>query len=130
MGEIRSHRDLVAWQRARQLGLALYRVTSGFPSEERYGLTNQLRRAGVSIASNIAEGYGRGTRQDYLRFLRMARGSVYEVDTQLCFADDLGYLTGEEHRRIQDLTDECGRLIAGLIRSIEHHDNHRPGPSA
>lgn len=88
MTEIRSHRDLIAWQKAVDLGLEVYRLTRSFPDAERFGLISQLRRAGVSVSSNIAEGYGRGTTADYLRFLRAARGSLYEIDTQLCSAFD------------------------------------------
>lgn len=88
-----------------------------------------MRRAGVSIASNIAEGYGRGSTQDYLRFLRFARGSLYEVDTQLQFAADLGFLTGEQHAGVQALVDESGRIVVGLIKSLEMKVSN-PGSSA
>ena len=117
--KVRSYEDLVAWQKARELGLAIYRATSAFPDHERFGLTAQLRRAGVSVASNIAEGYGRGTRADYLRFLRIARGSVCEIETQLLFALDLGYLESAPCEGIRAIADECGRVLGGLIRSIE-----------
>ena len=120
MEGIRSHRDLQAWQKSSKLALSIYRITSRFPRDERFGLTIQLRRAVVSVPSNIAEGYGRGSRQDYLRFLRMARGSLYEVDTQLLLAAELGYLTGDAHDQVQAGVDEVGRIIAGLIRSIEN----------
>jgi len=74
------------------------------------------------VASNIAEGYGRGSTRDYLRFLRQARGSLYEVDTQLLFAVELGYLDKERHAALQDMADEVGRLLGGLIRGVEHKD--------
>jgi four helix bundle protein len=89
---IRSYRDLVAWQQARILVKATYVATKLFPKEETYGLTQQIRRAAVSVPSNIAEGYGRGSRKDYVRFLLTARGSLYELQTQLLLAQDLGYL--------------------------------------
>lgn len=117
--EIQSHRDLVAWQLGVRLAKEIYLITENFPPHERYGLSNQLRRASVSIPSNIAEGYGRGTRQDYLRFLRMARGSVFEIDTQLLIARELGYLDQDRHTTIEATAHECGRVLAGLIRSIE-----------
>lgn len=101
----------------------IYGLTEAFPKSEQYGITDQLRRAGVSVPSNIAEGYGRGTRQDYLRFLRVARGSVFEMDTQLLIARDLGYLNVEAHRAIEESVHECGRVLAGLIRSIEAGTN-------
>jgi len=118
-GEIQSHRDLVAWQLGVRLAREIYLVSERFPSHEKYGLCNQVRRAAVSVPSNIAEGYGRGTRQDYLRFLRMARGSVFEIDTQLLIARELGYLDQDSHTTIEATLHECGRVLAGLIRSIE-----------
>ncbi len=117
--EVRSHRDLVAWQRAYSLGLAVYRATTHFPDSERFGLTNQLRRCSVSIASNIAEGYGRGATNDYLRFLRIARGSICELDTQLHFAQDLGYLPDDVGAELADAIRSTEMVLAGLIRSIE-----------
>lgn len=116
---IRSHRDLHAWQHSYALGLALYRATTGFPAEERFGLTSQLRRCAVSIASNIAEGYGRGSRQDYLRFLRTARGSICELDTQLHFAHDLGFLDRSTGQELADIVRSAEMVLAGLIRSLE-----------
>jgi four helix bundle protein len=89
MGE--SYMDLVVWQRAVQMAIAVYKLTSAFPASERFGLTNQLRRASVSVASNIAEGYGRTTKGEYLQFLGHARGSTFEVATQLVIAKSLGF---------------------------------------
>lgn len=122
MSEIRSHRDLIAWQKAVDLGLEIYRLTKQFPDSERFGLVSQLRRAGVSIASNIAEGYGRGTTADYIRFLRAARGSLYEVDTQLLFGVRLEYLAATEYAAALERVNECGRILAALIRSLEDKD--------
>lgn len=119
MSEIKSYRDLIAWQKAFSLGLNVYRVSQRFPARERYGITSQLCRSAISVASNIAEGYGRGSSQDYIRFLRVARGSLYELDTQLLFSLRLGYLPPPEHAALQSETDECGRILAGLIRSLE-----------
>lgn len=117
---IRSHRDLVAWQKAFELGLSIYRLTQKFPDVERFGLISQLRRGGVAVASDIAEGYGRGSTQDYIRFLRVARGCLYELDTQLLFAVKLEYITESSYREIYEQLNECGRILAGLIRSLEH----------
>jgi four helix bundle protein len=116
---IKSYEDLTAWQLAVAATIEVYRVTSLFPSEERFGLTQQVRRAAVSVPSNIAEGYGRGSRQDYARFLRVGRGSLYEVETQLQIAVRLGYLEDEAYREIRAKLSEAGRVLAGLIRSIE-----------
>lgn len=119
MAEIKSYRDLIAWQKTFVLGLSVYKATQKFPDREKYGITSQLCRSAISVASNIAEGYGRGSSQDYIRFLRIARGSLYEMDTQLLFALKLGYLTPDQHETLQSETDECGRILAGRIRSLE-----------
>lgn len=116
---IRSYRDLIAWQKSFQLGLSVYRATRALPSEERFGLVSQLRRSAVSIASNIAEGYGRHGRPDYRRFLKIARGSLYEVDTQLLFATELTYLTPDQYTPVKQELDEAERVLAGLIRAVE-----------
>ena len=87
---VESYRDLKVWQRAIEMTLGIYRATTGFPKEELFGLTSQIRRAGVSVASNIAEGYGRSSRGEYKQFLGMARGSNLEVQTQLFIATELG----------------------------------------
>lgn len=118
-GEIKSYRDLVAWQKAFALGIGVYRLTKMLPDAERFGLISQLRRGAVSVASNIAEGYGRQSTVDYIRFLRIARGSLYELDTQMLFAVELGYVEAEVCAPLQDQLNECGRILAGLIRSLE-----------
>ena len=118
-----SFRDLIVWQRAISLTLAIYKLTEAFPPSERYGLTDQLRRAAVSIASNIAEGYGRSTRGEYLQFLGHARGSNCEVETQLVIVAALGF--GVESSRViaEKLCADVSRLLRGLIQSL------RTGPS-
>jgi four helix bundle protein len=114
---IRTFRDLVAWQKAKALAVEVYRTTRGFPSDERYGLTSQLRRAAVSVSANIAEGYGRGTTSDFLRFLRIARGSLAEVDTLGEIAADLSLIAhdAEVFRQVA----EADRVLQGLIASLE-----------
>jgi four helix bundle protein len=87
----KSYRDLLVWQRSTKMSVAIYRLTAYFPKHEVFGLTSQLRRAGVSVASNIAEGYGRGTRGEYKQCLAIARGSTLEVQTQLFIAGELGW---------------------------------------
>lgn len=116
--QIKSYRDLVAWQKAIEVGLAIYGATKSFPADERFGLTSQLRRGAVAVASNIAEGYGRASRTDYLRFLKIARGALYEVETQLLFAKELGYLRQDRLRQIEPTVDECGRVLGGLINRL------------
>lgn len=119
MAEIRSFRDLVAWQKAFEVGLAIYEVTKTFPESERFGLVSQLRRASVSVASNIAEGYGRQSTTDYIRFLRIARGGLYEIETQLLFAAEFAWITKDDSDQLIERLAECGRVLAGLIRSLE-----------
>ena len=116
---IRSFRDLIAWQKAYALGLAVYKLTARFPPDERFCLVQQLRRCSVSVASNIAEGYGRGGRADYCRFLKLARGSLYECDTQLMFSVDLAYVSREMYSDTKRALDECERVLAGLIRALD-----------
>lgn len=117
---IQSHRDLIGWQKSVELAVSLYPLTESFPAAEKFGLVSQIRRAGVSVPSNIAEGFGRGKTDDYLRFLRVARGSLFEIDTQLLIAHRLGYVNEQEFRDKIDQIQECGRILAGLIKSIEN----------
>ena len=96
----------------------VYTATRGWPKEEMYGLTNQIRRAVVSVPSNIAEGQGYGPSKDFLRHLRIARGSLLEVETQALIAQRLGYLQADSAERILSSTAEVSRLISGLARSV------------
>jgi four helix bundle protein len=112
---IESFRDLLVWQRAMELSVAIYELTKSFPVEERFGLTNQLRRASVSIPSNIAEGFGRGTRKEYKQFLCVARGSALEVQTQLELAHRLSFGRSDGWARANGLADEVVRMLYGLI---------------
>jgi four helix bundle protein len=121
--DVQSYRDLIAWQRAYAVGLEIYRATMKFPDHERFGLAGQLRRGGVSVASNIAEGYGRGSRLEYVRFLKISRGALFEVETQLRFASDLGYLDEAQSIRLTDLVNDTARVLSGLIRSLEEIGN-------
>lgn len=98
---------------------AIYAFSKALPDEERFGLVSQLRRAAVSVPSNIAEGYGRGTTKDYIRFLRASRGSLYELDTQVLLTTRLGLAPREKAQPVSDLINECGRILAALIRSLE-----------
>ena len=114
---IKTFRDLIAWQRAMELARQVYQITARLPEVERFGLTSQMRRAAISIPSNIAEGYARGMRADYLRFLRTSRGSLAELQTQLLLAEQLGMLAVDP--RTNDLLAESDRILQGLIRSLE-----------
>jgi four helix bundle protein len=108
------HRDLVAWRKAMGLVRDIYRSTAEFPKHEMYGLASQLRRAAVSIPSNLAEGYGRNSRTELHQFVGMARGSLAEVETQLEIAGDLGYLRPEHAADLLERTAEIGRMLTGL----------------
>lgn len=116
--DIRGYRDLKIWQEGRYLVKSIYEVSAAFPKSEIYGLTSQLRRAAVSIPSNIAEGSARPTR-DFIRFLGMAYGSLMELETQLFIAVDLHYTDQESLDLLLARTAQLGRQINGLIRSLE-----------
>lgn len=113
-----SFKELVVWQRAIQLTFAIYRLTSSFPSSERFGLIDQLRRAAVSVASNIAEGHGRVTRGEYVQFLGHARGSNCEVETQLVIVRSLGFGAADNLRTAENLCADVSRMLNALIKSL------------
>lgn len=112
------YKDLIAWKKAMEL-LAIYDVTDGFPPHELYGLMSQLRRAAVSVPSNIAEGKAHYSNRDFVRFLRHARGSLAEIETQVAIAEMRQYLPPEKSDQIAHQTDELGRILSGLINSLE-----------
>jgi four helix bundle protein len=113
-----SFRDLIVWQRSIQLSVAIYRLTADFPRDEIYGLTSQLRRAGVSVASNIAEGYGRGSTGEYKQFLGMARGSNMEVQTQLAIAKELDFGAIERREIAESLSHEVGKMVVAMMNKL------------
>ncbi len=112
-------RNLIAWQKAKTLATEIYRVTSEFPTTEQYGMTAQLRRATVSIPSNIAEGKGRETKRDFCHFLVQARGSLYEIESQVEIAKDLHYLDQVAANKLFSSCDELARILNGLINSTK-----------
>jgi four helix bundle protein len=116
--EIRSHRDLIVWQRAMELATEVHLLTRKLPATEKFGLAPQLRRSASSIAANIAEGAGRFHRGDYLRFVSIARGSLMEVDTHLEMGVLLGYFTGDEAKRAAALSNEVLRMLTKLARVL------------
>lgn len=116
MGE--SYRDLIVWQRAIQLSVALYRFTHEFPRDEAFGLITQLRRAGVSVASNIAEGYGRMSTGEYKHYLGVARGANYEVQTQLVIAKELGLGKPEKLEEVEGLSNEVGKMLNAILSKL------------
>ena len=120
---VQSYRDLEVWQKAMDLVTTVYDITKTFPETERFGLTNQLRRAAVSIPSNIAEGQGRRTTKDFLSFLYIARGSLMEVQTQFEIANRLEFVGPEVTTEFEGQTAIVGRLLNGLIRSLNQRSD-------
>jgi len=113
-----SYRDLRIWQEAVDLALVIYRATAEFPKHELYGLTSQMRRAAVSVSSNIAEGKGHSSDGGFGRFLFHARGSLLELQTQIVIAGGSAYLTKEQAANLTRITDSLGRGLNGLIQSV------------
>lgn len=125
MGAIRSYRDLIAWQRSMDLVQAVYALTRTFPKEETYGLSQQLRRAAVSVAANIAEGHGRAGRKAYAHFVSIACGSLAETETLVEVALRLGYLDTPAVQGVSQHCDETGRMLTALRSRLR---SSPPGP--
>ena len=117
--EIKSHKDLIVYQKAYELALKTYKVTEIFPKAEQYGLVQQMRRASISIPSNIAEGYRRKSRKEYIQFLNIAYGSAGELDTQVSLAHDLGMLQDDAFVVLQSLCEEVSKLLFKIIKSLK-----------
>jgi four helix bundle protein len=121
---LKNYKELIVWQKSYQLCLKIYKVTAGFPNDERFGLVSQIRRAVVSIPSNIAEGYGRKTTPDYIRSLFIAYGSICELDTQILLSGDLGYIEPAVLEELKKEIQEVERMLKALIRALEEkHSN-------
>ncbi len=114
-----SFKDLLAWQRAVELTIEIYRLTGTFPSTEQFGLVSQMRRASVSIASNIAEGSGRASKGEFLQFLGHAKGSNCELQTQLVIAEALGFVPKGTYEPVSHLSADVSRLLIGLTNSLK-----------
>jgi four helix bundle protein len=123
-------RKLGTWQRAHKLALQVYRLTKGFPDHERYGLIAQLRRAAVSVVSNIAEGAGRRNDRELARFLSIARGSVRELECQLLLSRDLGYLKSDDWSTLDADSQEVSRMLNALMRQVRATASQLPAPSS
>ena len=117
---VQSYRDLVAWNKAMELVTEIYRVTKEFPKEELFGLMSQLRRAAVSIPSNIAEGKGRLSKGEFRQFLGNARGSLAEVETQILIAQNLNYLDEPETSKLLAMVEEVGKVLNGLLSAVKN----------
>ncbi len=118
---IKSYKDLEIWRKGIVLSMEIYSVTSLFPDREQYGLTSQIRRAATSIPANIAEGYGRESGKNYIQFLKISRGSLYELDTFLTIALGLKYLTKEQRNHLNDKTEELSKMINSLIKKLDQN---------
>jgi four helix bundle protein len=115
-----SYKDLVVWQKSKTLAVQIYELTDTFPRKEMYGLTSQLRRAAVSVASNIAEGQGRLTTGEFLHFLGQSRGSLLELQTQLAISLELRYITKQQLQAMEEKSSEVLRLLNALIESLRN----------
>ena len=115
---IQTYRDLIVWQKSMKLVTSVYELTKQFPATELYGLTSQIQRAAVSIPSNIAEGYGRKSNQDFARFLQIAKGSLFELQTQLEIANNLNYLNQDQLSSFSQFTLEIEKMLGSLISKI------------
>ncbi len=124
MAKIGSYRDLVAWQKAIEMVDLVYELTSKFPREETYGLRAQMRRAAVSVPSNIAEGYARGGLPEYRRYLHIARGSLYELQTQATISTRQGLLAPDDAKLLEEVSDELARILYGLADSLKNSFDH------
>lgn len=117
---LKNYKELKVWQKAYHLCIEIYKITKDFPKEERYGLISQIRRASVSVPSNIAEGYGRKTTREYIQALYVAYGSNCELETQILLSGDLGYIKPEDSEKLQGVLGDVERMLMGLIRSLEN----------
>lgn len=113
------YKELIVWQKAFRLSIDIYRATESFPQEEKFGLQSQIRRAGVSIPSNIAEGNKRGTKKDYVSFLRIAHGSAAEVETQLMIAKELDYIPESKFLTLKNELDEIMKMLGSIVQKMD-----------
>jgi four helix bundle protein len=116
---MKSYRDLIVWQKSMNLVTLIYNLVLELPENEKYGLTPQIKRSAISIPSNIAEGYGRNYRKDYSRFLQIARGSLFENQTQIEIAVNLDFIKVENLKEIKELSIEIEKMLNSLIKKLE-----------
>jgi four helix bundle protein len=116
---MKSYRDLIVWQKSMELVTLFYKLVLELPEQEKYGLTPQIKRSAISIPSNIAEGYGRNYRKDYSRFLQIARGSLFENQTQIEIAVNLDFIKVENLEEIKELSIEIEKMLNSLIKKLE-----------
>ena len=116
---VKDFRVLLVWQKSMLLVKEIYVFTIDFPKHEVYGLTNQIRRSAISVPSNIAEGHGRESPKEFARFLRIARGSLSELQTQLYLSDNLDYIQTDQFNKLLEASDEIGRMLRGLQNTLD-----------
>jgi four helix bundle protein len=123
--KIESYKDLVVWQKGIELVNELYTVTKEFPKEEMFGLTNQIRRAAVSVPANIAEGWGRNSTKNYIQFIRISIGSLYEIETQLVIANNQNYITNQKKSTLSEKIDELGKMLNTLLKKLDNYNANK-----
>lgn len=116
MAVLKSYKELIVWQKSMTLVKEIYQLTYNFPNDEKFGLISQMRRSSISIPSNIAEGWGRLSRKNYIQFLRISRGSLFELETQLLIAKDLNYI--KDSKEIEGLIIEISKMLNSLIKKL------------
>lgn len=121
--KLKSYKDLIVWQKSFKLALEIYVVTKKFPKSEIYGLSSQMRRAAIAIPSNIAEGYTRRHRAEYLQFIRIAFGSGAELETQLLLACEIGFVNEKDFRKLDSMLTEVMKMLNGLVKSLQRNPN-------
>ena len=119
MGDIKSFKDLLVWQKGMLLVKTAYALTDQFPEKEKFGLTSQIRRSAISIPANISEGWGRKSTKSYVQFLNIAVGSLYEIQTHILISKELNYITVEQCEQFEKLADEESRMLYALINTLE-----------
>jgi four helix bundle protein len=117
--DIKSYKDLIVWKKAKDLAIEIYKITGNFPKEEMFGITNQLRRAVVSISNNISEGTGRQYKKDTIQFLFVSNGSVNEVESMLQIANELGFINEKKTDELVQRTEEVRKLLKGFIKYFQ-----------
>ena len=120
---MKTYKDLLVWQKAIHFVTQVYKLVKGFPQEELYGLTSQIKRSAVSIPSNIAEGYGRKSTKDYIRFLQIAMGSIFEIQTQLEISKNLEFMSESSFSKLYENSREIERMLSSMINKITE-SNH------
>jgi len=117
MSEIKTYKDLIVWQKSIALVSDVYKLVRLFPDDEKYGLTSQIKRSSVSVPSNIAEGYGRSSRRNYIQFLRISRGSLFELETQIVIGKKLNFINNSEE--VDNTITEISKMLNSLINKLE-----------